>query len=203
MTNRRSVLIGLGAIVAGGGAALGSGAFSTAEANRSLDVNVVTDSDIAADFVDILLQAGSHDSVGWEDDVGTEHADGTGEFPTSDASDDYDSYTQDGTEISLMQNDVKVVIGTEGNHLPPNSTVSYDNLFTVVNDDGDDPQAFDVTFEVTGGPTIEFDGDSNVQSSEYTAELATNGDTEEIDVEVDTGEGNESGTLEITITESN
>ncbi|ELY60951.1 hypothetical protein C491_01761 [Natronococcus amylolyticus DSM 10524] len=44
--NRRNTLIGLGTIVAGGGAALGTGAFSTVEAGR--DVNIETDGDGAA-----------------------------------------------------------------------------------------------------------------------------------------------------------
>jgi hypothetical protein len=44
--NRRNTLIGLGTIVAGGGAALGTGAFSSVEADRTVDVN--TESDDAA-----------------------------------------------------------------------------------------------------------------------------------------------------------
>jgi hypothetical protein len=44
--NRRNTLIGLGTIVAGGGAALGTGAFSTVEADR--DVDIETDGDDAA-----------------------------------------------------------------------------------------------------------------------------------------------------------
>lgn len=41
---RRTILIGLGAVVAGGGAALGTGAFTTVEAERSVSVNVAEDS---------------------------------------------------------------------------------------------------------------------------------------------------------------
>ncbi|MFU8868486.1 hypothetical protein [Natronococcus sp.] len=41
--NRRNTLIGLGTIVAGGGAALGTGAFSTVEAGRSVDVSTAGD----------------------------------------------------------------------------------------------------------------------------------------------------------------
>jgi len=41
--NRRNTLIGLGTIVAGGGAALGTGAFSQVEANRTVNVNVAGD----------------------------------------------------------------------------------------------------------------------------------------------------------------
>ncbi|MCW8172255.1 hypothetical protein D8S78_05470 [Natrialba swarupiae] len=41
--NRRNVLIGLGTIVAGGGAALGTGAFSTVEADRTVDLSTTGD----------------------------------------------------------------------------------------------------------------------------------------------------------------
>lgn len=41
---RRTVLIGLGAVVAGGGAAFGTGAFTTVETARSVSVNVAEDS---------------------------------------------------------------------------------------------------------------------------------------------------------------
>ncbi|WP_435552326.1 hypothetical protein [Natrinema sp. CGMCC1.2065] len=43
--NRRNVLVGLGTIVAGGGAALGTGAFSTVEADRTVNVSTATDSE--------------------------------------------------------------------------------------------------------------------------------------------------------------
>ena len=42
--NRRNVLIGLGVVAAGGGAALGTGAFSSVEANRSVTVSTTSDS---------------------------------------------------------------------------------------------------------------------------------------------------------------
>jgi len=41
---RRTLLIGLGAVVAGGGAAIGTGAFTTVEAQRTVSVNVAEDS---------------------------------------------------------------------------------------------------------------------------------------------------------------
>ncbi|PGF16286.1 hypothetical protein CP556_09265 [Natrinema sp. CBA1119] len=42
--NRRNVLVGLGTIVAGGGAALGTGAFSSVEADRTVTVSTSGDS---------------------------------------------------------------------------------------------------------------------------------------------------------------
>lgn len=41
--NRRNVLVGLGTVVAGGGAALGTGAFSSVEAERTVTVETVGD----------------------------------------------------------------------------------------------------------------------------------------------------------------
>ena len=43
--NRRNVLIGLGTVAAGGGAVLGTGAFSTVEAERTVDMQTSGDSD--------------------------------------------------------------------------------------------------------------------------------------------------------------
>lgn len=42
--NRRNVLVGLGTIVAGGGAALGTGAFSSVQADRTVSLDVASDS---------------------------------------------------------------------------------------------------------------------------------------------------------------
>lgn len=42
--NRRNVLLGLGTVVAGGGAALGTGAFSQIEADRTASISVASDS---------------------------------------------------------------------------------------------------------------------------------------------------------------
>ncbi|QPV62459.1 hypothetical protein I7X12_17235 [Halosimplex litoreum] len=42
--NRRQALIGIGSLAVGSGAALGSGAFTSVEANRSVDVSVASDS---------------------------------------------------------------------------------------------------------------------------------------------------------------
>ncbi|WP_434522742.1 hypothetical protein [Halorubrum sp. AS12] len=45
MASRRSVLIGLGGLVAGGGAILGTGAFDTVEAQRTVSVETTGDAD--------------------------------------------------------------------------------------------------------------------------------------------------------------
>jgi hypothetical protein len=53
--NRRNVLIGLGAVAAGGGAVLGTGAFSQVEADRSVTINTTGDASA-------LLQLAVNDS---------------------------------------------------------------------------------------------------------------------------------------------
>ena len=62
--NRRNVLVGLGTIVVGGGAALGSGAFSTVEASRTVSVGVAEDSQAL-----IGLEQGDNESnyLNWDD----------------------------------------------------------------------------------------------------------------------------------------
>ncbi|THE65216.1 hypothetical protein D8Y22_08360 [Salinadaptatus halalkaliphilus] len=189
--NRRNVLVGLGTIVAGGGAALGSGAFSTAEATRDLDVNVVTDDEIAEEFVDILLT-----DVDGTDSVGVDNggdSDATNMFPEQEVN--YDNHTATEADVSLMQNDVTIIFGPDGNALPPNSTVSYDELITVVNDEGDSPQDFEVSFSVGG------DEPSSVILDPNEPEVDS-GESESVDVTVETGDEDSSGTLTIEITAS-
>ncbi|MCL9813555.1 hypothetical protein [Natranaeroarchaeum aerophilus] len=61
-SNRRSVLIGLGALTVGGGAVFGTGAFSSVEANRTVEVAVADDSSAL-----VGLQANDSDYVTEED----------------------------------------------------------------------------------------------------------------------------------------
>ena len=192
--NRRNVIVGLGTIVAGGGAALGTGAFSTATANRTLKVNVVTGENIADDLVDVLLKPGGHASVGLES------KDPSNLFPTANDDPAYDSYPTTGTDVSLIDNDVTIVIGTTDNNLPPNSTVSYEPLFAVVNDAGGGP--YDVEFSSdTTNTSLSFEGASG--GADYSSPQTVNEDSsEEINMDVTTGDSSDTdGTLTITITE--
>ncbi|MGQ3411527.1 hypothetical protein ACT4ML_04595 [Natrinema sp. LN54] len=62
--NRRNVLVGLGTIVAGGGAALGTGAFSSVEANRTVSVTTSGDADalVAFNITSSLLEGSEGDN---------------------------------------------------------------------------------------------------------------------------------------------
>lgn len=179
--NRRNVLIGIGAIVGGGGAALGTGAFSSAEADRGLEVEVIVDDDIAADAADVHIDT-DHGTVS----INEEEA--TGLFPEEDTTYEADDYTAPDTNVSLIQNDVTVLFGP---YLGEAET-SYNDLFTVINSSEGDSGDVDVTFEVSSEGPFEID-----DSAEATAEV-TEGTTESLDLSV-TAEEDESDTLTITI----
>lgn len=57
--NRRNVLVGLGTIVAGGGAALGTGAFTSVEAERDIEINIANDESSAL----LGLEAGDSEYI--------------------------------------------------------------------------------------------------------------------------------------------
>jgi len=59
-SNRRSVLIGLGALTVGGGAVFGTGAFSQVEADRTVNVNVEDDANA---FLGLTSASGAGDYV--------------------------------------------------------------------------------------------------------------------------------------------
>jgi len=138
--NRRNTIIGLGTIVVGGGAALGSGAFSTVTAERSVEVNVINDAgEIAEEFVDVVIDPTDFDSVGVLDadtvvDGDYEQDPGLGE-----------------DAASLVADDLTIVFGEADpgpdDPIPANSTVTYDDLFVVINDNDDTEDDFTVTFD--------------------------------------------------------
>lgn len=64
--NRRNVLIGLGAVAAGGGAVLGSGAFSQVDADRSVSISTTGD---GGALLALSLDTGSY--TGLSDNSGT------------------------------------------------------------------------------------------------------------------------------------
>ena len=155
----------MGAIVAGGGAALGTGAFSTVEADRDVDVNIIDENDLAEEFLDITLKASDYDSVGL------------------DAEDD-----DNNDDISVIANDVTIVFGPGGNELPPNVEVTYEDLFEIENDGADSPD-FQVDFDVTGADSVfTFDPDNPTvegdQTEDVTLDLETNGESESGTLEI-------------------
>jgi hypothetical protein len=82
MTNRRKFLIGVGSLAAGSAAAVGSGAFTSVQAERSVSVDVADDSDAYLAFDDSNSTNGAY--AGVEDDgsvyvdLGDNSVDGSG-----------------------------------------------------------------------------------------------------------------------------
>ena len=73
MANRRSVLIGLGGLVAGGGALVGTGAFDTVEAQRTVTVETADDADA---LLGLAPTDRDDDASGTQNEYVTENGDG-------------------------------------------------------------------------------------------------------------------------------
>lgn len=110
--NRRRVLLGIGALVSSGTALVGSGAFSTVEAERGLTVDVVADEDAYLRFTDQLAGADS-------DAFSTGADDGAIQF----------QFTDD-------------IIGIQGNGLGSDSRYEFSNVFAAQNEGGRAIQLF-------------------------------------------------------------
>jgi len=162
--NRRSVLGAIGMVGVGTGAAFGSGAFTTVEAQREVEVNVLggangieeigdlssSEEEIADNIAgvaegedgankssaDVLVDASSN-SIKVEGPDGTSY-EGNELFPSSGT---YDGIGSD-DYVSLVANNVKIIFGPEGNELPVDSTLTQSGLFELVTRNGQ----FDVTF---------------------------------------------------------
>ncbi|OTE98601.1 hypothetical protein [Halorubrum sp. SD683] len=225
--NRRSVLGAIGMIGVGTGAAFGSGAFTTVEAQREVEVNVLgggngisrlnpngnEDADdlsdetegqekdiadnITSNFADVLVDTSSN-NIAVKDGDDTFY-DGEELFPVG--SDTYGSV--DENYVSLVANDVTIVFGPDGNKLPSNATLTQNDLFALVSD-GD----FDVAFSsenATNARLITKIGGEDVVDTETTptATGTANGGTTLLGATVDTGEtATETEDLTIEITEN-
>jgi hypothetical protein len=219
--NRRSVLGAIGVVGVGTGAAFGSGAFSSTTAQRAVEVNVfgadLGDSgttgvvsgltsgeettlagNITANFVDVLVDASS-DTVDIYDADGQSNVstDGNNLFPENPNS--TETYSGIGSSyVSLVANDVTIVFGDD-NGLPPNSTVSYDELFAFVEND---TTSYDVTFGDTNGGSILSSVDGSDVSSGSTVEVSSSSSSP-VNAEAATGtRGNSRAALDIRIEET-
>jgi hypothetical protein len=219
---RRNALIGLGSLVAGSGALVGTGAFTSSEAQRQVDVNVVTGEDIngigdsedaaavADEFVDVRVDAGEFDSVFVQDSGGSLTASNLAPSDSSGAIGDV-------SQVSLIANEVTLVFGDPGSGLPPNSTINYDGLFVLDNADingGGNP--FDVTLSLStpdsDNPFLDIDRNDSNSPSDGSGPGegggitmngfntgTDNGGVETLNSAVLTGEADDSLTLTITI----
>ena len=199
--NRRNVLAGLGGLAVGGGALLGSGAFSSVEATRDVEVNVLTDTDIGADdqVADVLVDVGGFDEVAVDD--GSIKTDGTGLFPDTGNTYTTTSPNYGDGYVSLIQNDVTIVFGPSGEELPPNSTVSFTDLFALVNSNGSTGTNLGHTLSFDNTTFTSTDTEVNFQSGPSDETVGSNtGIDYDVDVKTDdTDSVTASGALTITI----
>ena len=192
--NRRNVLTGLGGLAIGGGALFGTGAFTSVEAERTVEVNVIgpdevtnaaEDVDALADeYVDVRVDA-SFSSVFIDSADGSTdtNKDETTLTPTSSAEVVANTSgnipateTSSASEVSLIANDVTVRFGADDGGLPQDSTINYDELFIIDSADVDgntDGDAYDVTLE-TGGKFLNIADDGNQASSAASGDFTSN-----------------------------
>jgi hypothetical protein len=164
------------------------------EAQRDVEVNVLVENEIGDDdqIADVLVNVGGYEEVAVLDG-GSENTDGSSLFPTgtTTGSTNYSVSNPSSTDylqdwVSLIENDVTLVFGptSTNEELPPNSTVTFDNLFALVNTNASDTNGShtlsfgngsftepntDVSFDSPpSGSTV--DGDA---SEEYTVDVTT------------------------------
>jgi len=184
--NRRNVLTGLSGLAIGGGALFGTGAFTSVEAKRTVEVNVIGPDEvknakgsadaIADEYVDVRVNASSSSVyIDSADGSSDKDKDETGLSPKSNA-EVVNSHGASDTEVSLIANDVTVRFGADDGGLPQDSTINYDELFIIDSADVDgntDGDAYDVTLE-TGGKFLNIADDGNQASSAASGDFTSN-----------------------------
>jgi hypothetical protein len=145
MVNRRSVLVGLGGLVAGGGALIGTGAFTTVEAQRTVNVSTAGD---ASGFLGLAPAAREDDT---SDGAPTSTVTGT----PVESPNEYVSAPGDGTiEINLDGNSE----GASG--LNQNAITTFRNLVKITNNGTQDVQTLNLEFISEGSDDSNLDLDA-------------------------------------------
>jgi hypothetical protein len=197
--NRRNVLIGMGGLAVGGGALLGSGAFTSVSAERDVEVNVLVENDIGDDdqIADVLVNVGGFDTIAVDDGT-TTSTDGSDFFPSASTS-TYTSPAYADDWVSVIENDVTIIFGPSGEELPPNATATFDNLFALVNSNGS---------QTTGSHSLSFDNSNfTATSTEVSFQNppsgvqvgATTGQEYDVDVDTDDSDDTAQAALQISI----
>lgn len=173
--NRRNVLVGLGTIVAGGGAALGTGAFSSVEANRTVSVTTAGDADalVAFNITSSLLE-------------GTEGSD------------------DEMIQFDLEDLNIGAITRFDGGFEITNNRENQDDTINLTIEDGNEDsiattdaagEEDGMYFEHSDGDLTNIDGDSGSVTLDVVFNLEDSNDTE-------TADGNLPSTVEITANES-
>lgn len=173
-STRRSALAAIGGLAIGGGALLGSGAFSETTAERTVEVNVAADdTNLSADVeVDPRVSETAYVAEDGNNYDDTEYTD----------------------RYSLLANPDPTIFfgGTGSNELPQNASVTFDD-FLYLENDGDEELTFDIS-----------EPSDDILTLSSTSVNVQTGNEESIDVTVDTpsedASGNPDATTAIEIT---
>lgn len=125
--NRRNVLVGLGTIVAGGGGALATGAFSSVDADRSVSIGVADDSNAL-----LGIQAGSSEFVDSSNGIVSIDLSNVNIAATTTISDIFTIANNSGDAGGAQSIDVSANISEYGDDVGTDQAFTKDNVDTIV-----------------------------------------------------------------------
>lgn len=180
--NRRNVLVGLGTIVAGGGAALGTGAFSTVEAERNVSIETAGDSGalLGLEITNDTLRGEDDDTIEFdlESDL---NIDATTTFDealrisnNADPDDDIGTIsveiTADGDNLLVDSDGGETATGM---NFVGNADTDGDENVVEIGEGEEEAEVFDVVFDLEGITDSEEGDDELPDEIEITAEQAS------------------------------
>lgn len=140
MASRRSVLITLGGIVAGSGALLSTGAFTTVTAERTVNVQTTGDADA---FLSIQ---------------GADRPNNSSSTPSNSTENEYVSVTDGTVQINLDGSNTDEDSDIDSDGLNQNAVTTFRNLLQITNNGTQDVTSLNLTMDVasvSGSPTPE------------------------------------------------
>ncbi|MGM0387209.1 hypothetical protein [Natrinema limicola] len=158
-TNRKNVLISLGLIVAISGAALGSGAFTSVEADRGVTVNTAGDADA-------FLAITPGDGYGGNGYISNDSSEGAMTFDLGDEDSETNSSGQGFNQNATTNITSLIQLENQGNNA---ITVGFENADTPSNTTTVDVDQGTVTFEIEDSPDLETGETANVSVSVNTS----------------------------------
>ena len=149
-SNRRSVLIGIGALTVGGGAVFGTGAFSSVEAERTVDVETAGDSDALLSLEDggsEFVRVDGDDLLEISEDSLNQNATTVAEGAIDVESDgeDVGLYVEVTGDALDFEVDGSSIVG-DGNTADLDGTISIDLVFDLEGDNDEEDLPDGVTF---------------------------------------------------------
>lgn len=136
--NRKTVLIALAVMVIGSGALVGTGAFSSVEADRTVNINTAGDSNaqLALNITDSELEGSNGDTIAFNLSSDGVNLDATTRFNgaleiTNNGDDDVDLYITDGSGNSLINSNAAMGFEMKKAQLNATETKTVDVVFNL------------------------------------------------------------------------